>query len=97
MHDCFVRSLTKLYFCFLMDGTIIDSGKEEDELVIHVLPARCCSQGDQELHQIYLSVVTPNKADADGLVNCLRKALQTLKIDDLLDRDAVLSAKPVLI
>ena len=40
---------------------------------------------------MYLSVVTPNKADTDGLVACLIVALKRLKVDDVLDRDAVLS------
>ena len=45
----------------------------------------------------YLSVVTSNRADTDGLVDCIKEALQRLKIDDVLDRDAVLSSNPVLI
>ena len=45
----------------------------------------------------YLSVVTPNKADSDGLIDRLKEALVTLKIDDVLDRDDVLSGKPVWI
>ena len=97
-HDCFVHFLIKLhFFSFLMDGTT-DSGKVEDELVVVLY---CKDDVHKEIRSCaryrYLSVVTPNKAGADGLVNCLRKALQTLKIDDILDRDAVLSAKPVLI
>ena len=95
--DCFVRSLANLhFFSFLMDGTT-DSGKVEDELVVVLY----CQQDDvhKEIRSCarYLSVVTPNKADTDGLVNCLRKALQRLRIDDILDRDAVLSTKPILI
>ena len=95
--DSFVHSLSNShYFSFLMDGTT-DSGKVEDELVVVLY----CKQDDvvKEIRACarYLSVVTPNKADTDGLVDCLKEALKTLKIDDVLDRDAVLSSKPVLI
>ena len=79
-----------------MDGTT-DSGKVEDELVI-VLH---CKQDDvvKEIRACarYLTVVIPNKADTDGLVDCLKGALKRLNIDDVLDKDSVLSSKPVLI
>ena len=45
----------------------------------------------------YLSVVTRNKADTNGLVDCLKEVLKRLTIEDVLERDAVLSSKPVLI
>ena len=93
----FVRSLSKShYFSFLMDGTT-DSGKVEDELVVILH----CKQDDvvKEIRTCarYLTVVTPNKADADGLVDCLKGALKRLSIDDVLDKDSVLSSKPVFI
>ena len=95
--DRFLRSLSNLhYFSFLMDGTT-DSGKVEDELFVVLY----CKQDDvvKEIRTCarYLSVVTPNRADTDGLVDCIKEALQRLKIDDVLDRDAVLSSNPVLI
>ena len=95
--DNFVRSLSKSHhFSFLMDGTT-DSEKVEDELVV-VLH---CKQDDvvKEIRACarYMIVVTPNKADTDGLVDCLKGALKRLNIDDVLDIDSVLSSKPVLI
>ena len=95
--DSFVSSLTNLhYFSFLMDGTT-DSGKVDDELVVILY----CKQDDvaKEIRTCarYLSVVTPNREDSDGLVDCLKAALKRLKIDDVLDSDAVLSGRPVLI
>ena len=78
-----------------MGGTK-DSGKVEDELVVVLY----CKQDDvvKEIRTCarYLSVATSNRADTDGLVDCLKEALQRLKID-VLDRDAVLSSNPVLI
>ena len=70
------------YFSFLMDGTT-DLGKVEDELVVVLY----CKQDDvvKEIRACarYLSVVT-HKADTDGLVDSLKEALKTLKIDDVL-------------
>lgn len=79
-----------------MDGTT-DLGKIEDELVV----AFYC-QKDNVAREIkscarYVSVVTPKKGDADGLVNCLREALKRLGIEDVLDRDCVLGKQPVLV
>ena len=95
--NSFLHSLSNShYFSFLMDGTT-DSGKVEDELFVVLY----CKQDDvvKEIRTCarYLSVVTPNRADTDGLVDCIKEALQRLKIDDVLDRDAVLSSNPVLI
>ena len=93
----FVHSLSNSsFFSFLMDGTT-NSGKVEDELVV-VLH---CKKDDvaKEIRSCarYLSVVTPDKVDTDGLVNCLKEALKRLMIDDVLDKDAVLDNKPVLV
>ena len=67
-----------------MDGTT-DSGKVEDELVVVLY----CKQDDvaKEIKTCarYLSVVTPNKADSGGLVDCLKEALTRLKMDDVLE------------
>ena len=72
--DSFVRSLSNShYFSFLMDGTT-DSGKVEDELVVVLY---CKQDGIVKEIRVcarYLSVVTPNKADTDGLVDCLKEA-----------------------
>ena len=41
----------------------------------------------------------PAKADADGLIKCVRNALQTLGVDNILDQLSVLGVKgkPILI
>ena len=63
------------YFSFLMDKTT-NSGKVEDELVVVLY----CKQDDvvKEIRTCarYLSVVTPNRADTDGLVDCVKKAFK---------------------
>ena len=93
----FIHSLADTHFVsFLMEGTT-DAGKVEDELVV----ALYCRKDDvsKEVKSCarYLSVVTPNKADADGLVNCLGEALKRLQIEDVLDKDGVLGVQPVLV
>ena len=46
----------------------------------------------------YFSVLEPIKADADGLVQCLCKALKPMGIENLLERDSVLNSQfPVLV
>ena len=95
-HDRFLRSLSNShYFSFLMDGTT-DSGDVEDELVVLLYCKRDDVVKEIRTYARYLSVVTPNRTDTDWLVDCLKEALQRLKID-VLDRDAVLSSNPVLI
>lgn len=46
----------------------------------------------------YLSVVNPDKADTDGLVNCLKKPLERFGVVDFFfDKARVLAAKPTLV
>ena len=47
----------------------------------------------------YLSLEVPMKADADGLIKCVGNALQTLGVQNILDRSSVLrvQGKPILI
>ena len=84
------------FFSFLIDGTT-DSGNIEDELIVVLY----CKKDDiaKEIKSCarYLSVVTPDKANTEGLVKCVKKAMTRLKIDDVLDSDVVLSSKPILI
>ncbi len=79
-----------------MDRTT-DTGNVEDELVV----ALCCKKDDvsREIKSCarYLSITTPNKADADGLVNCLGEVLTRLGINDVVDSASVLAVKPVLV
>ena len=93
----FLQSLSSTNFVsFLMDGTT-DAGNLEDELFV----ALYCKKDDvlREIRSCarYLSVVNPEKADADGLVKCVQVALKRLEIEDVLDRDCVLGTKPVLV
>ena len=47
----------------------------------------------------FLSVIEPRKTDADGLIKCLGKALQSMGIENILERENVLhvSHYPVLV
>ena len=94
----FLRSFfdTHHFFSFLMDGTT-DSGNVEDELIIVLYCRRDDVVKEIKACARYLSVVTPDKANSDGLVTCLKDAMTRLRIGDALDSDVVLSSKPVLI
>ena len=84
----------------LMDGSI-DAGNIEDELVL----VHYCMKGDstKEIRSCtqYLSLQVPQKADADGLIPCLGKALGVLGVSNILERESVLGVvaegKPILV
>jgi hypothetical protein len=79
-----------------MDGTT-DSGNLENELVVVQFCWRDETAKEIKSCARYLSVVNPNRADTDGLVNCLREPMERVGITDFLDKTAVLGAKPTLI
>lgn len=81
-----------------MDGST-DKGKVENELFVILF----CKQ-DQIIQEVrscarYLCVLEPKKSDADGLLRCLSDAMKSMGIDDVLQRESVLSASdlPVLV
>ena len=86
------------FYSFLMDG-FTDAGNVEDELVL----VQYCTQdaAAQEMRSCvrYLSLEVPTKSDADGLIKCVGNALQTLGVENILDRSSVLGVqgKPILI
>ena len=89
---------TSSFYSFLMDGST-DTGNVEDELV----SIQFCVRDDNG-HMIrsntkYLSLCVPAKSDADGLSTCLSEALHVLGVDDVCDRESVLSlqGKPILV
>ena len=65
-----------------MDGST-DKAKVENELIVLLY----CSKDDEaeEMNTCarYFTVLEPAKADGDGLVQCLGKALQSMGIEDL--------------
>ena len=86
------------FFSFLMDGTT-DAGNQEDELIVLLY----CSK-DATVQEItpctrYLSIHTPEKADASGLLSCVNEALKFMGVDNVLDKDSVLGVegRPVLV
>ena len=78
------------FYSFLMDGST-DKAKVENELIVLLY----CSKDDkaEEMNTCarYFTVLEPAKADGDGLVQCLGKALQSMGIEDLVDRASVKS------
>ena len=73
-----------------MDGST-DAGNIEDELVL----VQYCHKDDatKEIRSCtrYLSIEVPQKADADGLLECLGNALGAFGVSNILLKDSVLS------
>ena len=84
--------ITVQFLQLLMDGST-DKAKVENELIVLLY----CSKDDEaeEMNTCarYFTVLEPAKADGDGLVQCLGKALQSMGIEDLVDRASVLGVK----
>lgn len=85
------------FYSTLMDGSA-DKGRVENELFVILF----CKQ-DNTLQEVrtcarYFCVLEPTRADADGLIECLCRALQSMGIEDL-KRECVLGAceLPVLV
>ena len=80
-----------------MDGSA-DKGRVENELFVILFCKRDDTQQQIKTCARYFCVLEPTKADADGLVECLSRALKSMGIENLLERECVLSARelPVL-
>ena len=63
----------------------------EDELMTS---CKDDTAGEMRFSVRYFSIEVPTKADADGLIACLQRTLQTLGVDN---ESIVLGAKPILI
>ena len=76
-----------------MDGNV------EQELVVLLSCKKDDTAAVIKSYTRFFSVVTPKKADASGLVNCLSQSLSCLGIVDILDQGSLLRAegKPVLV
>ena len=95
--SAFKNALSALHFySILMDGTT-DAGNTEDELFVIM-----CFSKDDKAREVrsfarYLSVEEPNKVDACGLIDCIKLTLQTLGVDNVMDKESVLGSKPILV
>ena len=90
-------SVTKFY-SFLMDGST-DAGNIEQELVLILFCIKDDSAQKVRSCTKFLSLSSPEKADADGLIKCLSGALHSLGVTDVLDQANVIGVgeKPVLV
>lgn len=86
------------FYSVLMDGSA-DKGRVENELFVILFCKRDDTQQQIKTYARYFCVLEPTKADADGLVECLSRALKSMGIENLLERECVLSARelPVLV
>lgn len=91
-------STSTRFFSVLMDGTT-DVGNVEEELIAIVYRALDDTSRQVATSSRFLSLHSPKRADAGGLLECLGEALKLVGIESVLDKDSVLSVsgKPVLI
>ena len=89
---------TSSLYSFLMDGST-DSGNVEDKLVSIQFCVRDYTSNMIRSNTRYLSLCVPTKSDADGLIAYLGEALHVFGVDDVCNRESVLSLqdKPILI
>ncbi|XP_065918333.1 zinc finger protein 862-like [Dysidea avara] len=94
----FLKSLCENnFYSFLMDGST-DAGNVEQELVVILTCMKDDAAEEMKSCTRFLSLESPKKANASGLVKCLSQSLAPLGITDILDEN-MLSAegKPVLV
>ena len=94
----FLKSLCENnFYSFLMDGST-DAGNVEQELVVILTCMKDDVAEEMKSCTRFLSLESPEKANASGLVKCLSQSLAPLGITDILDEN-MLSAegKPVLV
>ena len=65
-----------------MDGST-DKGRVENELFVILFCKRDVAVQELRTCARYFCVLEPTKADADGLVQCLSRALKSMGIDNL--------------
>ena len=65
-----------------MDGTT-DAGKIEDELVVIMTFCKDDAASEVKSFARYFSVEEPEKADAQGLIASLQKALRAFGVDNV--------------
>ena len=86
------------FYSVLMDGST-DKGRVENELSVQLFCRRDDSVQEIKTCARYFCVLEPSRANADGLVECLCTAIKTMGIENLLERESVLSVSefPVLV
>ena len=81
-----------------MDGTA-DAGNLEDELVVITYSFKSDSTKEITTNARYWSIHNPERADAGGLLLCIKDALKPLGVSDLLEKASALGVQnmPVLV
>ena len=93
--ELFKSLSTSCFYSFLMDGST-DKGNVEDELIVILYSIKDTEAEEIGTRDRFLSLQEPKKADADGLIECLGRALRKMGITNIQDKASVLD-EPVLI
>ena len=93
----FVKAFSnKRFFSFMMDGTT-NSGNLEDELIVVLYCQRDDASGEMKSCARYLTVVNPEKANAEGLAKCLGEALKHVGVANVYSKADVLKVRPIVV
>ena len=98
----FINTLSTMHFySFLMDGTT-DAGNVEDELIVIMGFQKDDTAGEVGTFARYFSLEVPAKADADGLIGCLQKAVEAIGPSasgesSVLSKASVLETRPIMV
>jgi len=81
-----------------MDGST-DAGNTEQESIVALFCQKDDLKRKVKSRLRWLAMITPERADADGLLKCLSKSLEPLGIHDVLNKENVIgvSGKPILV
>lgn len=71
---------SRLFYSILMDGSV-DKGRVEDELMVILFCQRDDTSQEVKTCARYLCVVEPKRSDADGLLECLSRALTSMGLN----------------
>jgi hypothetical protein len=100
--NTFINTLSTMHFySFLMDGTT-DAGNVEDKLIVIMGFQKDDTAGEVGTFTRYFSIEVPAKADVDGLIGCLQKAVGAIGPsapgeNSVLSKTSVLETKPMLV
>jgi len=81
-----------------MDRTT-DAGNQEDELIVLLYCSKDATAQEITPCTHYLSIHSPGKADASGLLSCVNETLKFMGVENVFNKDSILGVedRPVLV
>ena len=82
------------FYSFSVDGST-NKGNIEDKLIIILYCTKDTVAEEVGTRARFFSLQEPKRADADGLIECLVRALSLLGITNVLNKASVLDGRPI--